>query len=969
MTASKAGTRVTPSANGLIDRSRTISFSFAGKQYTAHPGDTIASALTANGVKILARSFKYHRPRGLMGFGHSPSSMVQIGNEVSVNAWTRLVEDGMVVDAINAWPSLENDLMSVTQLGSRFTPVGFYYKTFIRPQRLWPQYENALRNVAGLGKLDIDAPLTKGYDKEYVHGDVAVIGAGPSGLSAALSAAKAGARVILFDENPALGGHLLYSTQDQAHLTKLRDAVEANENISVYTDTTVMGWFEDHWMYGVCGKRMYKIRAKATVFATGAYDQPPLFDNNDLPGVMLGSAAQRLLNLYGVSIGQKVAIVTCNEDGWQLASEFQAAGVEVAAIVDHRSEVPTNSLSGNVQVFAGHTITKAEGKKHVTGMRVAPIDSAQGTRDGIHKHIDCDAIFLCTSWAPANGLLYQAGAKIEYDEARAEFLPQSVPTGIFAAGRVAGTHNVETEIAEGDLVGADAAAHAQGGSSPASAALDKIAKSKATEPLRTSDCYIKYHDKGNKRFVDLDEDVTDKDVHIAIAEGYSSVELLKRYSTISMGASQGRWSSINAIRLTAADNGQTIAQTGTTTSRPPVQPIQMASLAGQMMEPVRYSAIQPWHDAHGAQMMTAGLWMRPEHYGDPHAEVRAVREAAGLIDVSTLGKIKLTGSGVPELLNKLYINKWMKLGVGRVRYGIMCTTEGVVSDDGVTARVGENEWYMSTTSGGAGAVFETMQWWMQSGWGEGVHAGSLTEAMSAFNLAGPKSRTILAKVTDADISNEAFPYMHIREIDVAGVPCRVMRIGFTGELSYEVHCPSSYAMHVWEALMEAGAADGIKAFGVEAQRVLRLEKAHIIVGQDTDATSDPISAGQEWALKLDKPDFLGQRSLTRVAEHGITDMLTGFKLIDTGTTPEEGLQIVTDTPVSEHCPMGIKIIGWVTSCRFSPTLNEVIGLCWLPVEMAKAEGTEFTIRREGGLIRAKVHHGAFVDPSGGRLKT
>ncbi|MBV7338654.1 aminomethyltransferase family protein [Chloroflexi bacterium TSY] len=352
----------------------------------------------------------------------------------------------------------------------------------------------------------------------------------------------------------------------------------------------------------------------------------------------------------------------------------------------------------------------------------------------------------------------------------------------------------------------------------------------------------------------------------------------------------------------------------------------------------------------------------------PNAEVKAVREAAGLIDVSTLGKIKLTGPGVPELLNKLYINRWMKLRIGRVRYGIMCNSEGVVMDDGVTARLSETEWYMSTTSSGAGAVFEWIQWWLQSGWGDGIHAIPLTDGLSAFNLAGPKSRTILAKLTDKDISNDAFPYMHVREMKVASVPARVMRIGFTGELSYEIHCPSSMALHVWESLMEAGEPDQIMPFGVEAQRILRLEKAHLIVGQDTDATSDPISAGQAWAVKLDKPDFLGQRSLKRVAEHGAIDMLVGFKMVDQGITPEEGLQIVTDTPISEAHPLGIKIIGWVTSSRYSPTINESIGLCWLPTELAEQERAEFNIRRNGELIRAKVHHGAFVDPDGGRLR-
>jgi len=557
---------------------------------------------------------------------------------------------------------------------------------------------------------------------------------------------------------------------------------------------------------------------------------------------------------------------------------------------------------------------------------------------------------MSTSWAPSNSLLYQSGAKIAYDEKRNEFLPESLPKGIFVAGRLAGTHDLETQLAEGALAGRAAIAYARGESGPAESEYADIAARRADEPVRSSTHYKMVGDKKGKRFVDHDEDVTDKDVRDAITEGYSSVELLKRYTTISMGPSQGRWSSINTIHLTANQNDQTIAETGTTTARPPAQPIELGSLAGQVMEPVRYTPIHQWGLNHGAKMMVSGVWMRPEHFGDPHAEVKAVREGAGIIDVTTLGKIKLVGSGVPELLNKLYVNKWLKLGVGRVRYGIMCTTEGVVMDDGVTARVGENEWYMSTTSSGAGAVYEWIQWWLQSGWGDDIYAASLSEAYSAFNVAGPKSREILAKITDGDLSNDAFPYMHMRELTVAGAP------------------PSSMALHVWEAIMEAGAAFGITPFGMEAQRILRLEKAHIIVGQDTDATSDPISANQSWAVKMDKDDFLGQRGLTKVSKEGPSSMLVGFKMIDP-ITPEEGLQIVRDVPVSEARPLGMEIIGWVTSSRLSPTLNENIGLCWLPVDMAEKAGTEFTIRRNGERIRAAVHHGAFVDPDGGRLKS
>ena len=376
--------------------------------------------------------------------------------------------------------------------------------------------------------------------------------------------------------------------------------------------------------------------------------------------------------------------------------------------------------------------------------------------------------------------------------------------------------------------------------------------------------------------------------------------------------------------------------------------------------------IHAWHKRRGAKMMIAGLWYRPHSYEeDIGMEVRAVRERVGLIDVSTLGKFRLTGPGVPTLLNRLYINQWQDLKVGRVRYGVMCNDEAVVLDDGVCARLGDKEWYMTTTSSGATSIFEWIQWWLQSGWGEGIHLADLTESYAAFNLAGARSRGVLQKLTTLDLTNAAFPYMHTREAEVAGVPCRLLRIGFTGELSYEVHAPSGYALHIWEALMEAGRQFGIGPFGMEAQRVLRLEKGHIIVSQDTDATTDPLSADLGWAVKLDKPDFLGKRSLTRIAAEGPRQKLVGFKLVQPGLVPEEGLQIVRQPSNGKQ-----ESIGNVTSCRFSPTLKETIGLCWLPADLAAQNGASFTIRllNGSGLAEAIVHHGPFYDPTGAKLK-
>lgn len=960
--------RLSPQRNEVIDRSQTMHFRFNGKEYPAHPGDTIASALAANGVMVLARSFKYHRPRGLMDFGHAMNALVQIGNEPSVNAWTRRVEEGMVVQSVNAWPSLERDLMSVTQAGDRFLPVGFYYKTFIRPTFMWPVYEKVLRKAAGLGKIDIEAARPHGYYKEYLHGDVVVVGGGPAGLSAAVAAASSGARVLLFDENEALGGHVRFCGDEVrwGENGRLITLLHQFPNATVYPNTLVVGHYDHNWLAAVGGQTLYKIRAKTVIYATGATEQPLIFANNDLPGIMMDSTVQRLLHLYGVVPGQKVLVVTANDDGWQLAADLHRAGVTIAAIADQRPKsthpAADDLIHAGVLAYGQHTILAANGKSGVTGATLAAIDHHGQVNTSQTRQIECDLIGVSVAWAGNNGLLYQAGANLPYDEARREFLPLGMPKNVFAAGRVAGTHDIVLQRQEGQLAAQQALATLGMAEAVSDEALATLATRKTKEPLRSSDLVLVAGGKG-KLFVDLDEDVTVKDVELSLAEGYDSIELLKRYSTISMGPSQGRWSSANTVHLTSRLNGQSVGQTGRTTSRPPVQPIELGVLAGQHMEPEQRTPLHNWHLAHGGKMMVSGLWLRAEHYGHPQAEVRAVRERVGLIDVSTLGKFRLVGPGVPGFLDRIYINRWQKLPIGRVRYGVMCNTEGVITDDGVTARIGEQEWYMTATSSGAGAVFETLQWWAQSGWGDGVQIRNVTEMNAAFNLAGPLSRQLLAKLTEADVSNEALPYMGMLDTTLAGVKCRLLRIGFTGELSYEIHCPTGYAQHVWEAILAAGSEFNILPFGVEAQRVLRLEKSHIIVGQDTDALSDPIAADMEWAVKLDKPDFLGQRMLTRIAQQGPRQKLVGFKMLRPGIVPDEGLQIV-----EKQADGSLTIIGWVTSSRFSPTLGEAIGLCWLDSATAAHPGTTFNIRINGQLELAKVHHGAFYDPDGERLR-
>lgn len=950
--------RISPRDGEAIDRSKEIRFKFDGREYTAHPGDTIASALAAAGVTVFSRSFKYHRPRGLLCCaGHCPNCLVQVGGEPNVRACRRPVQEGMEVRHQNAWPSLHFDIMALTQLGDAFLPVGFYYKTFIRPRRFWPLYEHVLRRAAGLGEVDQESPH-HGFSKQYLHADVAVVGGGPAGMSAALAAAERGARVLLFDDNPALGGHLRYARGSNDLAAK----VEAQADIAVYTDTTVLGCYDDHWLSAVRGSRLFKIRAKALVVASGAYEAPLVFDNNDLPGVMLGSAVQRLINLYGVAPGRKALVVTANDDGWGAAADLLSAGAGLAAVVDERPQGASagprvNGVAASgVPVYWEHTVASAEGSSAVRGAVITHVAF------GLQQKIDCDLIAVSVGWTPASEILREAGGALEYDERRAEILPARLPAGVYAAGRVAGTHGAAAQIAEGRLAGQSAAAFVGLGGAPSEDDQSALAAMKSAEPRRTSPRVLVPGKQ--KQFICYCEDVTQKDLRMAIEEGYDSIELLKRYSTISMGPCQGKMCSMNTTHLCARQNGWTVRQTGATTARPPAAPVSLGALAGQHMEPVQITPVHHWHLQRGAKMMVAGAWLRPERYGDPAEEVRAVRERVGLIDVSTLGKLRLTGPGVPTVLERIYINQWRSLGLGRVRYGVMCSDEAVVLDDGVTARIGEREWYTTTTTSGSSAIFEWIQWWLQSGWGQGAQVANVSEVYAAFNLAGPQSRAVLQKLTSLDISNETFPYMHVRDAEVAGVPCRLLRIGFTGELSYEIHCPAGYGLQLWQALMEAGREYGLVPFGVEAQRVLRLEKAHIIIGQDTDAVTDPLSAGLGWAVKMDKPDFLGKRMLARISAEGPKQRLTGFKMARPGVVPDEGLQVVGLRPNGR-----LDTIGHITSCRYSPTLGETIGLCWLPAEVAAQNGAPFKIRMDGRrLEEARVHHGPFYDPDGKRLK-
>jgi sarcosine oxidase subunit alpha len=871
----------------------------------------------------------------------------------------------MRVEHLNASPGLEFDVMSaVDRFGGALTPPGFYYKTFIRPRKLWPAYEKILRHAAGVGRI-AKGQLDREWHTEYRrrHAEVLVVGGGVAGLRAAASAAELGADVVLVDDGPQPGGRAIVDGHHGAARHLVEKAVAAG--VEILSAATALGYFDGLvpvWQ----GETLHQIRAQEHVFATGTIEQPLVFSGNDLPGVMLSGGACRLAALYAVKPGNRAVVATTSDRGLEAAIALREVGVEIAAVADLRSTpgIPTDTARKlGVEVLAGHTVVEAQGRKAVAKATIAPVQ-ASGIHDGaapMGRTFECDLVVTSGGFIPAASLLAQAGGKTRYDSRRGHFALSELPQHIHAAGEVAGFEDPESLSWSGKLAGL-AAAHALGlGNQASRKAADELrerATSATAQPPATALPPAVSGHGASKCFVCHCEDVTAKDIRQSIAEGYDSIELCKRYTTVTMGPCQGRMCELQSIRLMAQEMGRSLDEVGTTTARPPTTPVPMGVLAGPPFEPAKRSAIHGRHRELNANVMWAGDWRRPYDYGDPQAEVLAVHHAAGLIDVSTLGKLLVRGPDAGEFLDRLYPNRLSNLKPGRIRYGVINTDAGRIVDDGTICRLDDDTFYVTTTSSGAGAVEEWFSWWLTD-WGMRVYLTDITQGLAAVNLAGPKAREIMAQVTDLDCSNEAFKYLDGKRALIAGVPCLVLRIGFVGELGYEIHCPSAHGEHLWDALLQAGAAFGIRPFGLEPQRVLRLQKMHILVGQDTDSESTPFGAAMPWIVKLDKEeDFIGRWALERYSEEAASTTLVGFTLSD-GHVPTEG-SVVLD---GARTP-----IGQVTSSRFSPVLRQVIGMAWVPAGRA-SEGDTVTIADHGRTLEARVRTKPFYDPDGEVLRS
>jgi sarcosine oxidase subunit alpha len=927
--------RLEPQPGELIDRTKPVRFSWNGDPFEGFAGDTIASALAAAGVRVFSRSFKYHRRRGILTAAfHDPSLIVQVGDEPNVRAGHRLVEDGMRVRAQNSWPSLAMDVGAANQVVGGFIGAGFYYKTFMKPQRLWPAYERVLQRFAPGGRVSGDSGHGS-YDKRYAHPDVVVAGGGPSGMAAAIAAADAGATVMLVEEEHRLGGHLRFGGPDElAASAELESAVAGHPGIEVLTDSVVAGRYDGNWLsilqrgLGHVTERLIKARAKSLVVAVGLIERPYVFEGNDLPGVMLSTAARRLVNAYAVKPGRTAVVFSANESGERAASDLERVGVVVARRIDPRD---------------GSSLVRARGRDGLLGS----VELGDGSS------VECDLCVTAVGWTAPTLLLNMSGDRPVFDKEAARFVPGGVlPDDVIPTGGLVGDSSLDGLVAHGRAVGTLAASRALGRPAPAEP-LPVLAPAPHLPLFRSSTHGI----------VDYSEDISSKDLVAAAREGYDSVELLKRYTTATMGPAQGKLETLNTVAVLAEATGRTIAETGTTVWRPPHVPISLGALAGRHYEPVRYSPMQPWHEAHGAKPIVAGQWIRPEHYGDAAAEVHNVRQNVGIIDVTPLGKLDLRGPDVSKLLNFLYVNKWSKLEIGSVRYGVMCGEDGVVADDGVTGRLGEEHYLMSTTTSGSASIHEWIENWLQTTFRDwSVHVTSVTSAYASINIAGPRSRDLLARlVEDVDLSAEAFPYMRVRRGSIAGVrDCLMWRIGFTGELSFEIHVPAGYGLYVWEALLGAGEDLGVAPFGLEAQRILRLEKGHFIVGQDTDGLTQAFTAGLDWLVKLDKDDFAGMPELLWEKERPAKARLVGLQPDEPNVVPPESSQIVNGAGDIE---------GRITSSRFSPTLGRSICLAIVSARLC-APGSRVTVLHpDGRRTRARVTEQlAHFDPEGERLR-
>ena len=936
------------STGGIIDRNHPLSFTFDGRKMQGFKGDTLASALIANGIRIVGRSFKYHRPRGILGSGsEEPNALVELRSgarrEPNTRATVAELYEGLEARSQNRWPSLAFDVMEINSLFSPLFGAGFYYKTFMWPKSFWESvYEPAIRRAAGLGRapegLDPDH-----YEKAFAHCDILIIGGGPAGLSAALAAGRSGARVILCDEGPVLGGRLLSERRfiNDFPAAEWVRSVEAElssmANVTLMRRSTVFGVY-DHGVYGVIEsvndhvaepppyqprQRSWRVIAKRAVLAAGSIERPMLFGNNDRPGVMLGSAVRTYVNRFAASPGHRTVVFTSSDDGLSTARDLEAAGLSVEAVIDSRPGHNSQTMNG-APIFSGSQIIRTFGSRGVQAVEV--MDSY-----GNIRLIDCDSVAMSNGWNPAVHLTCHLGGRPLWSDKKNAFVPGTLPVGLSVAGAAQGNFTLSEALDDGFRLGTHAAVEI--GFKMSEPSLP------GTDQEGTSHAPLWRCIKGKgKRFVDFQHDVTDTDIELANQEGFRSVEHMKRYTTLGMATDQGKTSNIAGLAILAEVSGRSMDEVGTTIFRPPFTPVALGSLAGhhrgREFRPTRYTPSHKWASEQGAVFMETGLWMRAQYFPTKETpdwfsamcqEVTTTRERVGVCDVSTLGKIDIRGKDSAAFLDRIYTGTFSTQPIGRVRYGLMMREDGFVFDDGTTARLGEHHYLMTTTTAGAGKVMAHLEFCHQVLWPElDVAFVSVTEQWAQFSIAGPYSRDLLRKLVDPnfDISNNAFPYMAAATVSICGgITARLFRISFSGEMAFEIGVPNRYGDAMIRAIMAAGEEFGIAPYGLEALSAMRIEKGHV-AGLELNGQTTPRDLGLE-KMVASKKDCIGKEMSRRPAMlEPDRPIFVGFRPLDPATKLTGGahfLDIGSEPSLAAD-------LGHMTSVTFSPTLNSWIGL-------------------------------------------